>query len=96
MFSYLSITIVCVIGMFLYLPKTRIPTNLPPNYRLTVIPIFFKGGVDGTEKNNSVCNEEVSSTFTKAFLYRMFTDHDNFTIVVYLTLEAAVDERIVY
>ena len=68
MFTYLSITIVFVIGMFLCLPKTRIPTNLSPNYRLTVIHSFCKRGtsVDDTEEKCESVHappEEEASTF---------------------------------
>ena len=90
MFTYLSITIVFVIGMFMCLPKTRIPANLPTDYRLTVTPSFCKGGADDTEKCDSVCDKEESSTFMtiapyhmqKRFLNRVFIHHGNFTIVV--------------
>ena len=66
MFTFLSITIVFVIGMCMCLPKTRIPTNLPPNYKLTVIHSFCKRGTsvdDKEEKCDGVTAEKEASTF---------------------------------
>ena len=70
MFTYLSITIVFVIGMFLCLPKTWIPTNLPPNYKMTVLPSFCKRSVADTEnKCDSVFAEEEAGMFMIIYIY---------------------------